>query len=225
MSIAASTRARCPELADFLEACAVAPLSFDGPHAIRHSSANHIHLWALEYWADHHAWIDLDYRVAFAGHIFERWRGRLTGLPPYREQGYRLYLYEDMAPTVSVVAETGEGCPYGGDVRFVGSAREVMAAYVGRSWRSIFSHSRWPVSPDAVLLAVERGAGSIGQPAASALGLDRGKLRSIIEAMGLEAEVNRIRKRYKRRPAVFKEPRGPLERTAIYELRLPPRYR
>ena len=90
MSIERFTRARCPELADFLDGCCARPLAFEGPYPIAHSSHNHVHLWALEYWADHHAWIDLDYRVEFARLILERWRGRLKGLSPYREGGYRM---------------------------------------------------------------------------------------------------------------------------------------
>jgi hypothetical protein len=225
MTIASFTRARCPELADFLEACAVAPLAFEGAHAMSHSAANHIHLWALEYWADHHAWIDLDYRAGFAEVIVERWRGRLKGLPPYRRQGYRIYLYEDMAPTLSAVAETGEGCPYGGNLHFVASPREVMAAYVGQSWRARFSGEPWPIAPARILAAVEHAAGSIGQPTASALGLGVGELRALIERIGLGQQVNAIRKRYRRRAAAFKPGPESDRPILIHELRLAAGYR
>lgn len=127
MSLEDFTRARCPELADFLTDCCERELSFVGEHPIEHSSHNHIHLWAVEYWADHHTWIDTDYRVEFAQTVLDRWKSRLKGYRPYRDRGYRLYLYQDLAPTVSVVAETKYGFPYPDQPVFVQSVREIMA--------------------------------------------------------------------------------------------------
>lgn len=101
-SLISETRQRCPELAEFLEAVCAQPLNFDEPDAMRHSYCNHTHLWALEWRAERHAWMDLEYRIAFVDEIFARWRGRLKGLPPYRAGGYRMYLYQDLATTVSV---------------------------------------------------------------------------------------------------------------------------
>ena len=205
MNLVAETRKRCPELADFLEACCRSPLAFDDPEPIMHSSHNHIHLWALEWWADHHAWIDLDYRVDFVSEIFSHWRGRLKGLAPYRGAGYLVYLYEDLAPTVSVVAATPRGCPFGQDHKFVKSSRDVLAAYVARSWQDNFTILPWEVDQDHILKVIEKNAGSISRPSAEALGLNVGRLRILIEQMSIETEVNAIRKRFKRRPAKFRE--------------------
>lgn len=225
MSIERFTRARCPELADFLDGCCARPLAFEGPYPIAHSSHNHVHLWALEYWADHHAWIDLDYRVEFARLILERWRGRLKGLPPYREGGYRMYLYEDMAPTVSVVAETSYGFPYSGTAEFVAGPRDVMAVYVGRSWRRNFSGEPWEPKAARILETVEREAGSISKRTADKLGVSVGFLRILIEQMGLDDKVNAIRKQFKRRPAAFRTTEHFEHAYKIYERRLPAGYR
>jgi len=220
----AETRHRCPELWGFLEAVAEGPLTFEGPYAIDHSAANHVHLWALEWWSDHHAWIDTDYRTAFAATILERWRSRLKGLAPYHTTGYRLYLYEDLAPTVSVVAETAQGCPYGGHLSFVSSVRDVMVSYAGRRWSANFTDDRGAITPERVLAVIEREAGSIGAPSANALGVKVGMLRRVIEQLDIECEVNAIRKRYKRRPAQFNAV-GSLGGTfRVYEERLPPGY-
>lgn len=225
MEIVEFTRARSPELADCLEACCLFPLSFEGEDPNHHSSANHIHLWQLEQFADHFSWIDLDYRTWFVQHIFTRWRGRLKGLPPYQNAGYRIYLYEDLAPTVSVVAETSVGFPYPVEATFVDSPRDIMALYVGRSWRANFSAEPWPLSPKKVLETIEANQGSVSKPSADGLGLKVGQLRILIEQMGLENRVNAIRKRFKRRPANFREEKTIPNRHHFYELRLPAGYR
>lgn len=224
-TIHTETRRRCPELADFLEAVCAQPLSFEGRHAIRHSAANHTHLWALEWWAERHAWIDLDYRVAFVEEIFARWRGRLKGLPPYLAAGYRVYLYQDLAPTVSVVANLAEGCPYGTELEFVPAIRNVMAHYVGRRWSSNFENIPWQTPPDRILKVVARHNGSISMPSANALGIRVGELRILITQMGLADEVNAIRKRCKRRPAQFTERDQDHAAFAIFEQIWPAGYR
>jgi hypothetical protein len=224
MNNVAFTRIRCPELADFLEACCSSRLAFDGAHPLEHSSQNHIHLWALEYWADRHEWIDLEYRAAFVDAIFQRWRGRLKGLAPYRMSGFRLYLYEDLAPTVSAVAETEFGFPYGGTPEFVQSTREVLELYLGRRWSDNFESGKWKLPPSQVLRMVEDQQGSIGRRTASQLGIQVGALRILIEQMGLEASVNEIRKRHKRRPAAFRYNESFEHGYRVYERRLPPHY-
>lgn len=227
--VAEFTKSRCPELAQFLDECCLTPLAFEGDCPNAHSAHNHIHLWSLEWWADHHKWIDLDYRVAFVEHIFAAWRARLKGLPPYREAGYRFYLYEDLAPTVSVVAETPEGFPYPGEPQYVSCRRDIMALYADRSWTANFRDgpqgSPWEVSRQRILDTIAGNAGSIGKPSATALGLKTGRLRTLIEQMMLDREVNAIRKRFKRRPANFREDEDPPHRYRIYEKRLPARYR
>lgn len=218
------TDQRCPELADFLESCCCAPLSFDGVHPLEHSSQNHIHLWCLEWWADRHAWIDLEYRLEFSKLIFRRWRERLKGLPPYNENGYRMYLYSGMAPSISVVAETKFGFPYGGEPTFVDEPKDIMALYLDRSWRSNFQFEAFDISHTDILAAIESTAGSIGKPTANKLGLKVGTLRKLIEEMSLGREVNDIRKKYKRRPAKFRPEEYPHEYT-VYEQKLPAKYR
>lgn len=223
MSLYDTTKQRCPELAAFLEDCCAAPLSFDGAHPILHSSRNHIHLWALEYWADHHDWIDLDYRLEFVSEIFKRWRGRLKGLPPYRDGGYRLYLYEDMAPTISVVANTAFGFPYPGTPSFVDQRSGIMGLYLDRSWRAHFEAAPFEITPKTVLDQIEKSKGSISKPTAEGLGVKVGALRTLIEQMGLQSQVNDIRKRYKRRPAQFRH-EDYFHRYAIHEQMLPAGY-
>lgn len=223
--IITETRRRCPELAEFLEGVCAQPLSFEGPAAIMHSAHNHTHLWALEWWAERHEWIDLDYRVAFVEEILTRWRGRLKGLPPYRAMGYRVYLYQDLAPTVSVVADTPEGCPYGGRLKFVPHTRDVMMHFIGRSWSRNFKGGAWPIEPQRILEVIDRNSGSISKPSADMLEISVGRLRRLIEEIGLERRVSEIRKRYKRRPAKFRaEADGDYE-FAIWEQLWPAGYR
>jgi hypothetical protein len=209
MSIIEMTKKRCPELGEFLENCCTAQLNFDGDHPIRHSSHNHIHLWALEWWADHHSWIDLEYRNEFVEEIFKHWRGRLKGMAPYQDRGYRLYLYEDMAPTISVVAETSFEFPYAGEPTFVARRSEILALYLDRSWQSNFGFEPFEISERALLSQIEKSSGSISKPTANALGLKVGALRTLIEEMGLQSRVNEIRKKFKRRPARFSEEEHP----------------
>lgn len=219
------TRSSCPELAGFLEAVCEQPFNFEGPHPNDHSYHNHTHLWALEWWADRHAWIDLAYRCAFAEEIFARWMARLRGFAPYHAAGYRLYLYQDLAPTVSVVAETPQGCPYDAGLKFVPSVRDVMQSYVGRSWSENFSSNSRCLTADDILEQVEAHQGSIGKPTANALGLSVARLRILIERMGLDRDVNRLRKHFRRRPANFRDELDIPFNALIYERRLPPGYR
>lgn len=107
------TKERSSELAEYLELVSAAPLMFEGDEPLQHSSHNHIHLSDLEYLAESNSWINAEYRAEFVEYVFEQWRRRLKGLKPYRERGYRIYVYETwMAPVVSVVAETDVGFPY-----------------------------------------------------------------------------------------------------------------
>lgn len=226
MSIYQFTHQRCPDLAQFFMDCCASPLSFEGEHPNYHSYLNHIHLWGLEWWADHHAWIDLDYRVEFVEEIFSHWRGRLKGLQPYHDRGYRMYLYEDLAPTISVVAETDHGFAYDETAAtFVETSNEIMALFIDRSWKENFSFEPWDMPQEKILQTVERNKGSISKPTANALGVKVGQLRTLIEQMMLNEEVNAIRKRYKRRPATFKPEEDFPFRFHILERKLPSNYR
>jgi hypothetical protein len=219
------TRARSNELAEYLEAVAASPFSFEGEYPIAHSSSNHVHLWMLENRSDSHAWIDTDYKVACVKGLMEQWRIRLKGLPPYRERGYRMYLYEDTAPTLSVVAETDIGFPYRfGNPIHVKNISEILSLYSGRSWKCHFANLDWEVSQEAILKVIKRHAGSIGKPTANVLGLGVGTLRKLIINMDLGDEVNAIRKYNKRSPADFSNEIVYSENWHIFERILPAAY-
>lgn len=220
--IPAFTRARSPELADFLDACRETPLYFEGDDPNLHSADNHIHLFHLVAAKEDHGWIDTAYMTAFAENIFDRWRARLKGLAPYQAQGYRLYLYQDFAPTVSVVAETPQGFPYPGTPFFVDSPAQVMALYAG--FRLSEALRGDGLRDTDILNAVERHKGSIGKPTANALGMQVGELRRAIEWWSIQDQVNALRKHFRRRPAAFRSDYDLPFAYKVYEERLPPRY-
>lgn len=218
MNILKFTQQRSNELAEYLEFVASSPLSFEGEHPIEHSSYNHIHLWKLEYLSKSHKWIDIEYKVEFINYIFEQWRRRLKGLSPYIDRGYRVYLYEDTAPTISVVAETNIGFPYEYGVPiFVNSVREILEIYESKNWSDNFSDLDWEVDEKHILNVIEHNKGSIGKPSANKLGLSVGKLRTLITNMGLDNSVNSIRKKYKRRPADFSKEQQYSENWHVFE--------
>lgn len=207
------------ELAEYIEDVAEQPLKFRGAHAIEHSAANHRHLWMIEARADRDRRIDLAFRVRAVSHILHRWRDRLPSYAPSRSAGFRLYLYEDIAPTVSVVAETGEGCPYGGELTFVDGIEVVLTPYAGRSWMANF-RSSWP-EPETVLSVVGKNAGSLRR-SSQTLGIGLAELRRMIECYDLAGEVNAVRKSMQRRPARFGDPDMMLPKLRIWEWRIAP---
>jgi hypothetical protein len=226
MDILNYTKGRSKELAQYLESISRTPFSFEGDHPIQHSSQNHIHLWLLEYLADTHNWIDTEYKSEFVSYILAFWKSRLKGLAPYYQRGYRMYVYEDLAPTISVVAETDVGCPYQApEMIFLESIREILDLYNKRSWRGNFSDSDWEISPETLMKVVEKNKGSIGKPTASRLGVQVGKLRLLIMNMGLEYRVNDIRKKNRRRPADFSNTQENKYKMHLYEELLQPNYR
>lgn len=204
-------------LADYLDEIAEQPLSFAGRYANGHSARNHVHLWFPEYLADRNPKVTLAAREAAVRYILDRWRARLPGYVRSSPRGFRLYCYSDMAPTVSVVGETGEGCPYGGDLTFVSSLSDVIAEYAGRSWGDMFG--RLSIDGDAILKAIRKNEGSLGG-SARALGLPLAELRRRIEWWGLGPDVNRIRKHHKRRPAQFLDENHLPTNVKIYEERV-----
>jgi hypothetical protein len=216
-----------PRLTQWLQAIGEQPFVFVGEHPLDHSRHNHVHLWLLEYEADAHPQITLAFRCRIVSFIFEVWKQRLKGYRPYQEAGFRLYLYEDSAPTVSVVAETPYGFPYGGQPVFVHSPAEIMERYVGSSWRERFqTASGRDTEPEQLLEAIVQQNGSIGRSTANSLHMTRAELRQRIEWFDLQEAVNRVRKKHGRPPAQFLDPDELQEaqRYRIYELKLPARH-
>ncbi len=220
--IQAFTRQRSAEMADYLDACRETPLRFVGDDPNLHSAHNHLHLFHLIAVREEHGWIDTAYRTAFVDCIFDRWQARLKGFSPYSSQGYRLYLYQDFAPTISVVAETPQGFPYPGAPFFVDSPARIMALYA--DFRLSDAFGRATLRDAHILQAVERHKGSTGKPTAQALGMQVGELRRAIEWWGVQREVNTIRKRHARRPAKFRNDHEMPFTFKVFEARLPAKY-
>lgn len=80
-----------------------------------------------------------------------------------------------------------------------------MELYLGRSWRANFDLEPFELNPKWVLNQIDKNKGSIGKPTADKIGVKVGELRTIIEQMGLQSRVNDIRKKYRRRPAQFRQ--------------------
>lgn len=217
----AALRRRLPDIARFIEEMSEIDLRFRGPEPLDHSRDNHVHLWAIEYAADSHREIDLAFRCAAIRHILARWTARLKGHAPYTTQGYRLYVYGDMAPTLSVVAETPRGCPYG-EVKLAPDIETVVRPYAGQSWSARFRPTAG-LGPDRLLAAIDKEKGSLGATARR-LGWSLAALRRDIERWEIAADVNRLRKRHGRRPARFADPIYLVPDTLFWERRLPPRY-
>jgi len=217
----AAMRRRLPDVARFIEEMSEIDLHFRGSEPLDHSRDNHVHLWAIEYAADKHHEIDLAFRCAAIRHILARWTARLKGYAPYTTQGYRLYVYGDMAPTLSVVAETPRGCPYGA-VKLARDIETVVRPYVGQSWSARFRPTAG-LGPDRLLAAIDKEMGSLSSTART-LGWSLAALRRDIERWEIAPDVNRLRKRHGRRPARFADPIYLVPDTLFWEQRLPPRY-
>jgi len=217
----AALRRRIPEVARFIEETGEIDLHFRGPEPLDHSRDNHVHLWAIEYAADAHRDIDLAFRCAAILFFLMLRRPPRSTLFPYTTQGYRLYVYGDMAPTLSVVAETPRGCPYGA-VKRAPDIETVVRPYVGRSWAARFKPTGG-LGPDRLLAAIDKEKGSLGATARR-LGWSLAALRRDIEVWRIAPDVNRLRKRHGRRPARFADPDYHVPDTLFWEQRLPPRY-
>jgi len=227
MDVLRYTKTVSRDLADYLEQCARAPLAFEGNDPLHHSSHNHIHLWLLECFAERNEWVNLAYKREFVEYILKTWKNRIKGFLPYQSQGYRMYVYTDWAPTISVVAETAMGFPYRYSLEhavFVDDLSDILKKYEGCNWSDNFGGASG-ISPKTVLKSVLSNAGSIGKATANMLGLKVGALRRLIINMGLAEQVNEIRKKHKRRPADFRYELDHNHTTLFYELLLPPKFR
>lgn len=225
MSILQYTKEKSADLADYLEVLAKSTLRFEGNDPLIHSSPNHIHLWKLEYLAERYNWIDSEYKIDFINYILRQWKIRLKGLAPYHEKGYRVYVYEDLSPSISVVAETEVGFPYdSSNAVFTKNISNIIDIYNDKIWSNNFSGIDWKITHDNVLKVIEKNKGSISKPSAHELNLQVGKLRHLIINMSLGDEVNTIRKKYKRRPADFSHDPVHDYKWYIYEQKLPANY-
>jgi hypothetical protein len=214
-----------PELAEYVSSIAESDLSFVGEHPLEHSRTNHQHLWKIEWLANDHPQIDLEIRRRAVEYILARWRVRLKSYHPYLKSGYRFFLYEDAAPTVSVVAETPYGFPYGGEPHFVNEMATVLQPYVRQPWRTRLSDAAFrPKDEKNILEVIEDARGSLGTRAAQRLGLTVAELRKHIEWLEITDQVNKVRKQFRRRPANLSRFEELPFRYRIFELRLPPRY-
>lgn len=217
-------RSRDRVFANYLEELAEQPLDFRDKHPNRHSARNHQHLWLMEYTAERDASMDLAMRCAAVAFVLSRWRDRLVSYAPYQRDGYRLYLYEDLAPTLSVVAETPIGFPYEGCAQFtfVRDIADVLRRYVSVPWSTRFKGIG--PTPDRVLKVVADEGGSLNR-SARALSMPLAELRRTIETYDLAREVNDMRKHNGRRPAHFFNVDFRLPQTRIWEHRLPAGFR
>ncbi len=213
-----------PELGEYVAAIAEKEFVFWGDHPEPHSGENHEHLWKLEVLAGDYPQIDLAIRQQAVEFIFERWRVRLKSFHPYRQNGYRLFLYEDFAPTVSVGAQSPHGFFYSDRLQFVSSIAEVLRSFSNRSWRAQLASTPLALDERSLLSAIEQAQGSIGTRAAQSLGLSVAELRKRIEWLEVADQVNDLRKRFKRRPARFTDCSLQPLNCKIFELRLSANY-
>ncbi len=126
MDFLKKARSISPEFSDYIEGIGECELRFQGEHPIEHSRYNHVHLFGLGQWVRQNPQIDLKTQVQAVEYIFASWKVRLKSYQPHTRQGYRMYLYEDFAPTISAVAETKFGFPYGRKPVFVDSPLEIF---------------------------------------------------------------------------------------------------
>lgn len=183
-----------PALAAYLQQVAEQELYFRGEHPLEHSRDNHVHLWKLESQAELHREINLEFRVEAVRYILQEWTRTLRQHP---KGTYLFYLYEDLAPTISIVRETSYGFPYAGQPVFVQDMAGVMRLYLKRSWKDLF---RGDHTVDHLLEVLQKNEGSLTRTARS-LSWSLADLRKKLEQWDLSAEVNTIRKHFKRRPA------------------------
>lgn len=184
-----------------------------------HSSYNHQHLWMQEYYARKTSKINFLFRKEVVQYLFARWKMRLKGYTPYQQSGYRLYLYEDREPTISVVAETSQGFPYRymkDSLLLVKNPDDILVLYNDSS----FKHY---LTPKEVLSVLDECKGSLRQTALS-LHVELAELRRQIENMELSQKVNQLRKKYKRIPALFTNRDLYSSTKKIYEECLPKQY-
>ena len=204
------------EFADYIASIAESELRFQGEHPIEHSRYNHVHLFGLGRWARENPRIDLKLKMQAVEYIFARWKVRLKSYQPYTRQGFRMYLYEDFAPTISVVAETKFGFPYGRQPVFVDSPMDILEIYENQDWNDFLQ----PNKETAVLFAIEKSQGSIGTRAAQLIGLRAVELRKYIEWFEIGDQVNLIRKQFHRKPIQFLSYEDRFMRFKCYELRV-----
>ncbi|MDF2576869.1 MAG: hypothetical protein K0S74_353 [Chlamydiales bacterium] len=194
------------ELANWYEEIGEKQFYFEGEDPLEHSSYNHVHLWKTESYLYDNPKLPINFHFRKAGvqYIFERWKARLNSYKSKLKIGYRLYVYEDRQPAVSIVAETPMGFPYRyhkDEVVLVSSYDEILRLYdEPKQVSKVYKYQ-----PKDLLKIIEANQGSIGRSSAEQLGVSIGDLRKAIECYSIQQEVNRIRKNYKRTPAQFRQ--------------------
>lgn len=221
MDFLSKTRRFCPELAAEIHRIAEKTFTFASERPTDNSQFNYEYLWLAESRADSFKQIDLRFRVEMVEYIVKRWKQNLRGYRPYQESGYRIYMWRTLGPKITVVQFVKEPGDENG-IEFIDSLEKFLRPCAQRSWKANFPLGT-PLDLSKVLRTVEKMRGSIGKPAAERLGMTRGELRKLIEQIDLVDDVNRIRKRFKRRPAAL-TPMPVPRRLPAYEIILPPRY-
>jgi len=196
-----------PELARYINEVAEGGLMFREPYPLDHSRYNHVHLGGFERWVARDSRVNLNFRCQAVNFIISRWKHRLQGYHHWQRRGFTFYLYSDWAPTLTVVARTDEYLMFDDSCTFLPTIREILRPYADPDAHRTWAYWSYVSGSDPIreiLKAVEDNHGSISTPTANALGISVGALRTEIEGLDLEEQVNAIRKRYHRRPARFR---------------------
>lgn len=209
MDFLAFTRSINSGLADTIEEAAELKFDFSDAHDPEGYFANYRHhnnmvyFWFLEWAAEKHREIDLAYRCKATRFIIDRWKTRLRGYRPYHDTGFVLRIWETLAPKMEVLRNAPEHSRHE-KVRKVQTLEEMWAPYEGRPWSSVFDDDPYsPLIPDNILKIIEKEAGSIGKPTARRLGVSVAELRRQIGNWDIGDQVNRIRKKHRRRSVRF----------------------
>ena len=227
MDFLVESREISPWLGDFVEAVAWQDLSFSDPSPIRNGSYNKMLLWVSEYLAETNSRIDVAYRCRMYRYITDVWKQRLKAYHPYQQDGYVIYMYDQAAPALSVREMTDEWEPeHEPEIRLIDRLEEFFKPFAKTRWSENFIGDGFS-RPDRLLEEISRAEGSIGKSVAQRLGLNMAELRHYIEWLGIQGEVNRIRKKHGRTPARFdtEYPREGAIVNRMYVVTLPPFYR
>lgn len=208
-----------PELANWLKGLAAHPLCFEGDTPLDQISKNYVRLWLTEFFAEEGDAVDLDFRVAATEWLIGCWSRRAR--PEVGSACLCFYVYDDLAPTLTVATESPKGFPFRSQER-VDSLEELLQPFCRRHWSELWGSAG--VTSRRIYQAVEAAHGDIGRLVAQRLGLETGRLRRAIEWFGLGDEVNRIRTLHQRPVLRFRSLQSQAslysDRWRIYELKV-----